>query len=237
MQWLWYWKWDKHTHCFLCARYAIERKKSDVWVCASFRNGKDQREYVNFMSEKKRKTNDDTLRLSHINRYSNCFSYFSLFRTHTYTSNENVAFNLAWTALTLKPHKSTCDISTCVLEYSVWSWCDTCLPLFIYLCSVAFWTRPNLLTLLLVLLLFPWLCSFRPILSAKQWSRCIHIAIRMIWSNKNWIKCLNWKVATLWSTAFNFNRLYFMPHKHHSFPTFGRRFLLFHISFILLKFS
>lgn len=46
--------------------------------------------------------------------------------------NENVAFNLAWTALTLKPHKSTCDISTCVLEYSVWSWCDTCLPLFIY---------------------------------------------------------------------------------------------------------
>lgn len=108
-------------------------------VCV-LRNGKDQREYVNVMSEKERKTNDDRLRLSHINRYSNC-----IFPALVFTFNENVAFNSAWTALTLKPYKSTCDISTCVLEYSVWSWCDTCLPLFIYWCSVAFWTRPNLL--------------------------------------------------------------------------------------------
>lgn len=71
-------------------------------------------EYVNVMSEKELKTNDDRLRLSHINRYSNC-----IFPALVFTFNENVAFNSAETALTLKPHKSTCDISTCVLEYSV----------------------------------------------------------------------------------------------------------------------
>lgn len=130
----WYWKRDAQFFFVRNTRIVL-----GMCVCV-LRNGKDQREYVNVMSEKERKTNDDRLRLSHINRYSNC-----IFPALVFTFNENVAFNSAWTALTLKPHKSTCDISTCVLEYSVWSWCDTCLPLFIYWCSVAFWTRPNLL--------------------------------------------------------------------------------------------
>lgn len=92
---------EKENYCSSCVVHAKKSKKKTMVYLYALEMGKIKENTWMLWVKRNRKTNDDTLRLSHINRYSNFF-------------NENVAFNFCWTALTLKPHKSTCDILTCV---------------------------------------------------------------------------------------------------------------------------
>lgn len=95
----------------------------------------------------------------------------------------------SWTALTLKPHKSTCDISTCVGVFRLILVRYVPAFLFIYYCRVAFWTRPNLHTLairshfLCADSMWPNNGTDVPMLMDVPHMGS-HIAIRMIWSTK-----------------------------------------------------